>query len=345
MSESTDEQSSNTSEVRLTAGQRLAAQKAAKAAMKARKRGKAVVEDEILKKASKAGEWIGRYRRGFAAVVAGIVVAIGAIGVGWWYQAGQAHKASALLLKAVETTTAPIGEASTFGVQAEAEKKKERFKTTDERARKAIKRYGKVIAQFPNTEAADWARLGQAGQYMLLADSSKAAKRYNEVADAARQPWLSRQALQGLIATSEQQKDYKAALEHANALAALNDGAFKDLAEYHTARILLAQGEKKNGAQRLKKLVERLRKDNAPTYAYLLGQAELTLLAADPSLLPGGRLSQQSQGGAGAGLGGLGGMGGLEGLENLSPEQLQMLLQQLQQQQPGSAPAPQQGQP
>lgn len=324
----------------MTPGERLAAQKAAKAIIKARKRGKPVMEEQILRRASKAGQWVSRYRNLW--LIGGIIfVAVGAVvAFEWWYMAERSHKATALLHAAVQTTFAEIGGPNALAASAQGtdKKKQERFQSEDARAKKAIERYSKVIAEYPSSDAAAWAKLGQAAQFMALGNVAKASARYAEVEKAADEPWLRRAAIEGLIVAKEQIKDYEAAQRYAKTLLGLNEGAFKDAAEYHLARIAIHQGDKAGAAKRLKTLIERFRKEDASANAYLLEQSELALLDIDPEMLPGGRLTKSGQNGLGdlGGLGGPGGLGGAEGLNNLSPEQLKLLIEQLQRQAPAS---------
>lgn len=331
-----------------TAGARLAAAKAAKAARKAAKRGaekKAeeqepdpvaqVRENPIVQRAEKAGTWARANRNAVLGAVAAALVALGAF-VGWsQYRDQQAAAAASLLEEALRIADADVvGEDAPEPVTRPGDPPPPpRYPTAQARAEAALEAHRQVLAQFPSSGAATWARLGEARALYDLGRHAEARSAYDQaIQQGAWEPTAMWRALEGKAFTFEAEEQWAQAREVYDELARIEDGRFEPVAKYHTARMFLAQGQREQATETLRRLVDQLRAAEedaaAQDFPFVLAQAQVRLRELDPSAAP-------PSDPPGGGLGGLGeALGGPDG--NLSQEQIQELIRRFQQQQGGA---------
>jgi tetratricopeptide (TPR) repeat protein len=321
-----------------SAGARLAAQKAAKAARKAAKRGKTnVVDSAVAKRAAVASEWATTNRRTVYVVLGALALAIGGFTIWKMIESSRAEEASAALQDAVETANAPIRAAG--DAPAEEDEELETYPTIRARAEKALREYRTVVSNYGGTDAAVWARLGQAAALYDLerwADSRQAFEKAMQ--EGGDDPSVTWRALEGIGFTYEAEEKWPEALQRYQELSRTGGRAFRDVAEYHLARMYLAQGDDVRAKETLRTLVERLQgrategdeSEDATQLQYTLTQAEARLAELDPSAVP-------RRGGAG-GMGGMGGMGGPGGPESLTQEQIEELIRNMQKKMGNKAP-------
>lgn len=327
----------------LTAGARLAAAKAAKAARKAAKRGKEkkeadpvaqVRDSQLAKKAQEAGSWAAQNRN--VVIAALVVILLGIAGWAGWssYSDGQAQAAGALLADAVEIAQAEIVAAEEPGEDAAGETAREEadsdapptFPTEEARAEAALEAYRRVLTEYPSSDAAIWARLGEAKALADLGRHGEAREAYEAAeGEGGSDPSVALRALEGIAFTFEAEEQWDQALQVYERLAAIDGQRYQPVAEYHRARMYIAKGERERATETLRELVEDLGQaeddDERQDFAYVLAQAETRLRELDPSAAPPPRASESP-------LGGLGGPGG-----QMSNEQLQELIRQFQQKQ------------
>ncbi|MFO0681035.1 MAG: hypothetical protein U0234_03240 [Sandaracinus sp.] len=355
-----------------SAGARLAAAKAAKAAAKAAKKqarkeeagaatptaaereqedlertesAEAVLRESPLgRAATNAADWAQQNRQiatGLAAVV--VLALVGWVGWTWW-STSQATAAGELLAEALEISSAeivaPSDDEADEGDEASDEEADDAptYATIADRNDAALVAYRRVSSEYPGSAAAAWARLGEGRVLLAQGENEDARTAYQAAFDASHdEPVVAWQALEGIGATYEAEQDWEHATSTYERLAALNDHAYENVANYHLARMRAARGETSEALAAFRELVDALRDANdeggEPEFPYVLAQADERLRELDPSAA-----------GAGPRLGGGGGAEGApSGLEDLSPEQLQELIRRLQAQSAGGggdAPAP-----
>ena len=349
-----------------SAGARLAAAKAAKAAVKSAKKqarreeagvGQSAAErdaedqaqaqsaEEVLKEsplgraATRAGEWTqANQQLAFGILGAAIVALLGFLG--WsFYTSSQAAAAGALLQDAIEIAGAPIvaegEEATSSSDDDEDEDDAPTYATAADRDTAALAAYRRVSSEYPSSQAAAWARLGEGRTLLSQAQYDDARTAYEAAFDhSGDEPVVAWQALEGIGAACEAQNDWAQATSAYERLAALNDHAYESVANYHLARMHAAAGDESAALTSFRELVDTLREegdDGEPPFPYVLAQADQRLRELDPSAA-----------GAGPSLHGAGGGGadpeaGGSGIDNLSPEQLQELIRRLQSQGAGGA--------
>jgi tetratricopeptide (TPR) repeat protein len=216
-----------------------------------------------------------------------------------------------LLAKAVQTANAPIDENNTEGKDADG---KPVFKNTGDRAAKAADAYAAAAKHDADSLAGSWAKLGQGSVMLSAGKVSEAQTLFSAIFGATKdKPVIAAQALEGSAIALEATGKVDEALKRFEELKGFDSGTYKDLAEYHVARIKLSRGDREGAKTLLKTLYDRLNSppEGAPKSRYLKGEVEVRLAELDSSLVP-----------AGSGEG-----------QQFSPEEIQRLIQQMQMQQ------------
>ncbi len=327
----------------LSPGARLAAQRAAKAAAKAAKRGKTKadeVEQQAEAHAATMASWFEDNRKTVYGVLAAIAVLLG-VYVAWsTFGHRSAEQASAALGEALDVANARIRAADAPEEPADA-LGRETFPTTTARAEKALSLFRKVTSEHAGSDAALWARLGEARALLDLDKPGDARAAFEKaLREGSGNASVTARAFEGIAFTFEAENQPQKAIEKFQALSRAGEGAFKDLADYHLARMYLRTGDENRAKDLLKELVQRLRagdegapEDRSP---YILTQAEVRLAELDSSLVP--RPTQGLNGGSLIGPGGMQ-LGG-DGPSNVTPEQIQEILRNLQKSRGGAPPPP-----
>lgn len=331
----------------MSPGARLAAQRAAKAAAKAAKKAARAAEAEAAAaadagprkpdaielaaehRAEVAENWFHTHRLHLLGAVAAIVLAFG--GFALWEKYGHAsdREAAAALVAALEAANGIVSEdPSAFGTLPSDV---EVFATGEARATRALELFREVTGKHPGTPAAAWARLGEGSALLDLGKPAEAREAFEKaLREAGGDVTVQARAQEGVAFAFEAEGKPDQALERFQALTRVGEGAFRDLGEYHLARIYLAKGERDRAKDMLKTLVQRLReRDDDPRIGaaapYVRNQAELRLAELDPTAVPRG-----AGGGFGGGLPGGLQIGGGDGPSKLSQEQIEALIRNLQ---------------
>ncbi len=245
----------------LTAGQRLAAQQAAKSARKAADRGRDAqrVEEKALAQAAVAKDWLQDNLKPLG-LMAGGVLLVAAVGIGWsTFTRGQDAAAGAELAAVLE------GDIDDPAALANA--------------------YAAVADAHAATPAAAWARIGEGralyaqGQW----ESSRAA--YQAALDSSDEEPVRWAALEGIAYSLEAEKSYEQAIEQLEALREL-DSNIAPIAGYHQGRILVAEGKLEEARTKFNGVLNALRQADAPVLPFTQEQTEARLALIDPSLAP-----------------------------------------------------------
>lgn len=343
--EKADKQAAAEKAAAVSAGARLAAQRAAKAAAKATKRGRTnALDTQVQKRAMWLSEWIDNNKR-TVLIALGVVAAL--LVVAWVGIAlmQNSHAAAAKeLWKAVETATARIRSenAPSFDEANLNDSKDETFTSIRARAEKAKGLFHQVVASHASTKAAAWAELGEGASLLDLGKSADARAVFQKaMQDAGDNPIIIWRAIEGIGFSYEQEGKWHDAEQRYHELSTAGGGNFKGIAEYHLARMYLAQGDTNRAKETLKGLVEKIRAvetsagPNVQGSTYVQNQSEIRLMELDSAALP-----RRARGGMGAPGGGAPG-----GQQQMSQEEIQELIRQLQakQKKQGGPGAPQGG--
>lgn len=306
---------------KISAGQRLAAAKAAKAAKKIAQRGKEaeVVEEQAVETATVASTWLDRNRNKLLGAFAAVLLLGGAFFGIRAMQQKSAAEASQLLWEATEILNASIqapGDEDTAEdtVDAETDEDEVTYETIAARADAALAKLNELFASHGDSPAAAWGRLEEGRARYQKGEHAEARTAF-EAALAQGGEALAPRALEGIAFTYEAEENWAEAIARFEQLRE-EGGALQILADYHLARIHLAKNEEDPAKTKLQAVLEALREEGAPELAYVRDQAELRLMAIDSSLVQRDAAGQ------------------------MDPAEMQRLIEQLtrQQQQQGGAP-------
>jgi len=311
--------------------------------------------DPLLERAARLTKWIKEHRQTFGGVVAVALLGVGGfLGYTYWQGKHEAD-ASAVLAQAFADEHGHVSDKSDDDDdEARARQLYPTFKTVEARRDAAIAKYREVQSKFAGTGAAILARLAEAGLLLDKGDAKGATAAYGEVkasplaqADAE----VRGRALEGIGFADEMLAQSDAAgrdghLDDAlgafKQLAEVDMKGFKELGQYHQARVLQAKGDKAKAIELLKDVQKRVAEPGAEhPFSYLEYVVEDRLRALDPTALPPKPKAGHGAGGPGGGPG---------GDVDMSDPEIQELLRQLQQQGQGGgaglpAPAPPPGGP
>ena len=274
-----------------TPGERLAAAKAARAARKAKERGRdaEVLETEALKRADRVGDWIANHR---GLLLGGLGVSFAAVAgfLLWSAQENSTRaEASAALWEAVETANARIvdeDEQEEDTADSETESSEPTAASLSERATMATDRYQAVLEEHAGTEAATWAQLGLGSEWLTLGEADKARDAFSRALQiAGDDAFVEFRALEGIAFAYELEEKWDEAADHLEQLRATGDASLEDIADYHLARVNLQRGETDRAKELLSELIARRdsEREDEPELSFLENQARLRLTEIDPS--------------------------------------------------------------
>ncbi len=268
----------------LTPGARLAAQRAAKAAQKAAKKGTApMVSGAVGERVSRFNEAVQENRKLITSsllAVAAVVVLATAWNV---ISSVTSRNAGSALAEAVLVARANMeAEQEQLAGGGQGEEQEHEFAAGKPSPKKVLEKFKQTAASHSGSEAAKWARLGEAGELYAAARYDEAARAYTAALEAAgKDEFVRSRALEGLGFCLEAEKKLDQARERFEQMGALSSGAFKPLADYHVARIYLAQGDKKNAGASLSEVVSSLQSSssggNAGRHRYVRFEANARL--------------------------------------------------------------------
>jgi hypothetical protein len=314
--------------------------------------------DPLLERTARLTKWIKEHRQTFGGVVAVARLGVGGfLGYTYWQTKHEAD-ASAILAQAFADEHGHVSDKSDDDDDdAKARQLYPTFKTIDLRRDAAIAKYKEVESKFAGTGAAILARLAEAGLLLDKGDAKGATAAYEEVKAsplAQADGEVRGRALEGIGFADEilAQSDAPGRDKHLDdALAAFKQleqvdmKGFKELGQYHQARVLQAKGDKAKAIELLKDVQKRVAEPGSEhPFSYLEYVVEDRLRALDPTALPPKPKATSGMGG----MGGPGGHGGAPGDVDMNDPQIQELIRQLQQQGQGGGgglPAPPPGGP
>lgn len=245
----------------LTAGQRLAATRAAKSARKAAERGRQaeMVEDRALAQAAVAKDWLSDNLKPLGLAAGGVLI-VAAVGIGW----------------------------SSFAAEKNSEAGSQLYQVVDSNIyddAELAESYATVANDHPGTVAATWARIGEGRALYGEGKHAESREAYRSALESTDNEVLQWVALEGIAYTLEAEKSYDEALAELDALRELSDQV-APIASYHQGRILMAQGRNDEAKLKLQAVMSELRRPGGASLPFTRAQAEARLALLDPSLAP-----------------------------------------------------------
>jgi tetratricopeptide (TPR) repeat protein len=188
------------------------------------------------------------------------------------------------------------------------------FKSEKDRATKAVEAFAAAAKNAPDSRAGSLAKLAEGSLLTSLGKAGDAVSLFAAAFSAEKErPSVAALALEGEGIALEAADKGADAEKRFEQLKTFDGSAYKDVAEYHLARLKLAKGDRDGAKVLLKGVYDRLGSpaEGAPKSRFLKGEVEVRLAEIDSSLVPAGSGEAQQ----------------------FSQEEIQRLIQQLQQQQ------------
>ncbi|MBK8257073.1 MAG: hypothetical protein IPK82_30920 [Polyangiaceae bacterium] len=269
-----------------------------------------MVDDALARGWASTTKWLRTNLQTIQWVVAGgLVVVSGYVGYTYFTQK-KLGAASGLLASGALAESGYILEEDKRGEEDKELDPTPVFKTPVERADKALASYRDVQQKHPDSGAAILARLGEAGVLLDKREWDKAIEGFEAVLKtqlASADPDVKGRAIEGIGLAKEGKGDADGAAAEYRRLETIDAKGFKELSQYHQARLLLAKGtddDRNKAKDLLKTAYDKLKEpalDKKPM-PYLERSIEQALKAIDPSLIPdrdslsgvrGGQMSQE----------------------------------------------------
>jgi tetratricopeptide (TPR) repeat protein len=236
-----------------TAGDRLAARRAAKAARKASQRGTApALNEAVAANVEAATSWYSGHQATLWLITLAVVVVGGGTYAITEYLAGQRAQAAELLAKAVTTAQAPVVDSDDAALLENVD---ESYPTTKARAEQALTHYKALEKAFPDSRVASWGKLGEANALFALGRYEDAEPLYKQARGGEAETYVQARALEGEGLSLVQRKKYVDAIARFDDMAKLAGGQYAPLADYQKARALRALDRRDEAKQILAKLV------------------------------------------------------------------------------------------
>ena len=245
----------------LTAGQRLAAQQAAKSARKAAERGRDadLVEEKAIAQAAVAKDWLQDNLKPLG-LMAGAVLLVAAVGIGW---STFTHRQAA--------TRAPSLPRSWRATRTTQRHLRTRTRRSQMRMRRPRRPHGRESV-----------RAGRSTSRGSGNNRGRPTRRRSTA--AMRKGSLGRRSKESRT-RSRRRSPIEQAVERLEELRAL-DSSIAPIAGYHQGRILFAEGKLDEAKTKFEGVLNSLRQADAPLLPYTQEQAEARLALIDPSLAP-----------------------------------------------------------
>ncbi|MBI2893508.1 MAG: tetratricopeptide repeat protein [Deltaproteobacteria bacterium] len=226
--------------------------------------------DEFVSTSMRAIAWL-ETRRTKVLAALGVLVALGVAYTVWADQRkSAAADAGRLLATALEAETAEVI-AEPPQADEDGEEPPLTFRSEKQRAQTVIRRYKRLLARVDSGNLAAHAHMGLAGAYLELGKLQDAQREYQRVLESGSEP-LAPYAIEGIAYVLEARGKLGEARARYDELRLLQEGAYRNLAAYHLARIDMAQGKKPEALELLKNVRQNL--PESPDLPYLREQIE-----------------------------------------------------------------------
>ncbi|MFK7998065.1 MAG: hypothetical protein AB8H86_00660 [Polyangiales bacterium] len=271
-----------------TAGQRLARAKKLKADRKAAERQieDEVVEEAAIEQAEVAASFLEKNQKSIVMGMVGIAVAA-ALFFGYQkFAEGATAESSAALWAAVSTANAEVVAEEDAAADASDAPERETYETIRARAEAALEKFRGVQSDFPGSDAATYAALGEANALYDTGEFAGAREVYERALSAGQDDVnVAIRATEGIAFTFEAEDNWESAKERYEELKDVDHPQAEPLARLHLARCALHDEDEEAAKTELRTLLENLREEDAPQLPYVRDQAELRLMALDSSLV------------------------------------------------------------
>jgi tetratricopeptide (TPR) repeat protein len=241
--------------------------------------------DPFLVRLMAASDWAQARKRMLLQALIAVVVLGGGLAAWGEVKSRKAARAATALGRALVVANAEVRAAGAPAPEAdEAPPEEDRpvFQSEKSRALASLNAYRRVMKKYGSSPLAPIARVGIAAALEDLGRTDEAKRAYEGVVRAQGVPTdIRAQATDGLARCLEAKGDLAGALRQLDALRTMEEGSYRDLAQYGRARIFQKQGKAVQARELLRSIQSSLGAEGAPDRPYLRTQVEERLRELD----------------------------------------------------------------
>jgi hypothetical protein len=253
-----------------------------------------MVDDALSRMWASTTKWLRQNLTAVQWVIAvGLIGVAGYVGYTYFTQKKQGA-ASDLLASAAMAERAYVAPEDKRSAEEKEADPTPVFKTADERNEKALSGYREVQQKHPDSGAAILGKLGEAGVLLDKGEWDAAISAFEAVLKtplAAADLDVKGRTIEGIALAKEGKGDIDGALAGFKQLEGVDAKGFKELAQYHQARLLLSKNndeDREKAKNLLKTAYDKLKEPSVEKKqsVYLEKAIEQALRQIDPSLVP-----------------------------------------------------------
>lgn len=242
--------------------------------------------DPFLVRLMAASDWAQGRKRLIVQIVVGVLVLGGAFAAWSEVESRQASHAASSLSRALVVANAEVRSADAPpDEEAPPEEDRPVFQSVQSRARASLNAYRRTLKRYGDSPLAPVAKLGEAAALEDLGRVDEAKRGYEAVTRMEGvQSDVRAQAVDGLARCLETKGDLGGAMRQLEALRTMEEGSYRDLAQYGRARILQRQGKVVQARELYRSVQQSISTEGAPDRPYLRTQVEQRLRELDTAL-------------------------------------------------------------
>nr|MBK7067797.1 tetratricopeptide repeat protein [Deltaproteobacteria bacterium] len=202
------------------------------------------------------GDSLGQHRRTLTMAAAAVVVVVGASLAWQTWRSTAAAKAADAYSEALQVSTATIEPEDAPAREDAPTRRGPVFRSVEARLRASVEKFRQVEQRYPQSRVAPLARLSEATALYQLGRYQEARQLYQGLmgADTA---GLEARVLEGMAFTLESLNDLDGAAARYRELGAVQNAAYRDLAQYYQARLFARRDDRVHAKELLHGVIER----------------------------------------------------------------------------------------
>ena len=202
------------------------------------------------------GDSLGQHRRTLTMAAAAVVVVVGSSLAWQTWRSTAAAKAADAYSEALQVSTATIEPEDAPAREDAPTRRGPVFRSMEARLRASVEKFRQVEQRYPQSRVAPLARLSEATALYQLGRYQEARQLYQGLmgADTA---GLEARVLEGMAFTLESLNDLDGAATRYREFGAVQNGTYRDLAQYYQARLFARRDDRARAKELLHGVIER----------------------------------------------------------------------------------------
>ena len=202
------------------------------------------------------GDALGQHRRTLTMAAAGVLVVVGSTFAWQSWRANASAKAGDAFAEALQVSTASIEPEDVPARDDAPTRRGPVFRSVEARLRASVEKFRQVEQRYPQSRVAPLARLSEATALYQLGRYQEARQLYQGLMGADTSG-LEARVLEGLAFTLESLNDLDGAATRYREFGAVQNGTYRDLAQYYQARLFARRDDRVRAKELLHGVIER----------------------------------------------------------------------------------------